>query len=121
MIRAGLFAMLVGLCPGALVAQQSTSQAPGAVLRALNKLSGVVTDIEIKSGQTQRFERLTITLSECRYPAGNRSGDAYAGLEITDINGDGPVFRGWMIASAPALSALDHAQYDVWVMRCITS
>ncbi|MEO0381372.1 MAG: DUF2155 domain-containing protein, partial [Pseudomonadota bacterium] len=27
----------------------------------------------------------------------------------------------WMIASAPALSAMEHARYDVWVMRCTTS
>jgi len=25
-----------------------------------------------------------------------------------------------MIASSPALNALDHPRYDVWVMRCTT-
>jgi len=33
---------------------------------------------------------------------------------------DKPVFKGWMIASSPALNALDHPRYDVWVLRCIT-
>jgi hypothetical protein len=26
-----------------------------------------------------------------------------------------------MVASSPALSALDHPRYDVWVMRCSSS
>jgi hypothetical protein len=30
------------------------------------------------------------------------------------------VFSGWMIADSPALSALDHARYDVWILRCLT-
>ncbi|MEC8294787.1 MAG: DUF2155 domain-containing protein, partial [Pseudomonadota bacterium] len=30
------------------------------------------------------------------------------------------MFRGWMMASAPALNALDHARYDVWPLRCNT-
>ena len=30
-------------------------------------------------------------------------------------------FSGWMIASTPALSAMDHSRYDIWVMRCATS
>lgn len=113
-------AVLAGAsAPG--LAQQKTSLAPGAELRALNKLTGQTIEIEMKSGDTRRFERLTITLKECRFPAGNRSGDAYAGLEIRDTGVSDPVFEGWMIASAPALSAMDHPQYDVWVMRCITS
>jgi hypothetical protein len=29
-----------------------------------------------------------------------------------------PVFQGWLIGSAPALHALDHPRYDVWVLRC---
>ena len=29
-----------------------------------------------------------------------------------------PVFSGWMFASSPALSALEHAVYDVWVLDC---
>ncbi|MGB0439332.1 MAG: DUF2155 domain-containing protein [Paracoccaceae bacterium] len=32
-----------------------------------------------------------------------------------------PVFEGWIIASSPALNAMDHARYDVWVLRCNTA
>ncbi|MEP1588420.1 MAG: DUF2155 domain-containing protein [Tateyamaria sp.] len=109
-----------GMCSAA-VAQQQTNSASGAVLRGLDKFSGRVVDIELPAGSTVRFERLNITLTECRYPAGNPSGNAYAGLQISEIGRTGAVFSGWMIASAPALSAMEHARYDVWVMRCTTS
>ena len=28
------------------------------------------------------------------------------------------VFSGWMYASSPGLSALEHPVYDIWVIRC---
>ena len=100
-------------------AQQVTSAA-GGVLRALDKTSGQTTDIELSSGSMKRLGSLEIVLSDCRYPAGNPSGNAYAALEISERGKEGLVFSGWMIASAPALSAMEHPRYDVWVIRCIT-
>ncbi|MEO0937143.1 MAG: DUF2155 domain-containing protein [Pseudomonadota bacterium] len=100
---------------------QEVTVASGAVLRALDKFSGDVVDIRMDTGRVAEFGRLSIALRECRYPAGNLAGDAYAALEIYEQGRDGPLFSGWMIASAPALSAMDHARYDVWVMRCTTS
>jgi len=60
-------------------------------------------------------------MADCRYPAGNPSGNAYAALEVSEAGKAGTLFSGWMIASAPALSALEHSRYDVWVIRCTTS
>lgn len=119
MIRAALVGLAMVLAgPGAA---QQTEQAPGGVLRVLDKLTGTTRDVEMRAGTVARFGRLNISMRECRYPAGNRAGDAYAGLEIHETGNDEPMFNGWMIASAPALSALDHPQYDVWVIRCITT
>ena len=39
-------------------------------------------------------------------------------LKIEDPVLEAPAFHGWMIASSPALSALEHSRYDVWVIRC---
>lgn len=118
-LRAALALWLVASSP--LAAQQQAADAPGAVLRGLDKVTGIVYDIEIGTGSTAQFDKLNITLNACRYPAGNPSGDAYAALEITEAGGTKSLFSGWMIASAPALSAMDHARYDIWVMRCTTS
>ena len=99
-------------------AQVQTGQGNGAVLRALDKLSGKVVDISMQAGSAARFEELEIVLTECRYPDGNPSGDAYAGLHIKHSKKDGVIFSGWMIASSPALNAMEHPRYDIWVMRC---
>lgn len=113
-------ALSLGLLASAASAQQVT-EAGGAVLRGLDKISGEVYDIEMKSGQTVVLEQLRITLNSCRFPVGNPSGDAFAALDVLDTVRSSNVFSGWMVASAPALSAMDHARYDIWVMRCTTS
>ena len=49
------------------------------------------------------------------------TGDAYAFLQIRDVREPAPRFSGGMFASSPALSALDHPRYDVWVVSCSNS
>lgn len=120
MIRSLLLAAtLLGTTPA--VAQDAVSQGTGAILRGLDKLSGHVTDIDIANGGVVEFARLRIDMSECRYPEGNPAGDAFAFLTIWEPGDSAPIFSGWMIASSPALNALDHSRYDVWVLRCKTS
>lgn len=113
-------ALVLCLMAGAATAQQA-ERATGAVLRALDKFKGQVTDIELRTGSSDSFGSLEILLGECRYPAGNPAGDAWAEIEITERGKAGSVFSGWMFASSPALSAMDHPRYDVWVLRCTTS
>ncbi len=93
-------------------------QAPGAKLRMLDKLTGQVTDLDLGNGKSQEFGRLTVQLDDCRYNPENPAAEAYAHLTVLDANATDPVFNGWMTASSPALSALDHPRYDVWVLRC---
>lgn len=102
-----------------IAAQQATT-ASGGTLRVLDKITGRTQDLDFVNGQTQLVGLLAITMTQCRYPSGNRSGDAFALLTIVYSNAADPVFLGWMIASAPALNALDHPRYDVWALRCST-
>ncbi len=97
---------------------QGAADAPGARLRLLDKLTGQVTDLTLENGQAQTVGKLTIQVDDCRYPADNPTADASAHLTIRDASQAEPMFKGWMVASSPALSALDHPRYDVWVMRC---
>ncbi|SFP72434.1 DUF2155 domain-containing protein [Tranquillimonas alkanivorans] len=99
-------------------APERVESAGGAVLRGLDKLSGEVRDMELSVRESAMIGRLQVTLADCRYPADNPSGDAYAYLVIRENGSDEPVFMGWMFASSPALNALEHPRYDVWVMRC---
>lgn len=98
-----------------------TREAQEAILRGLDKVSGAVTDLDLKVGQETRLGTLTVELDECRVPAGNPTGDAFAHLTIRADGMKDAAFDGWMIASSPALSALDHPRYDVWVIRCKAS
>jgi len=90
----------------------------GALLRGLDRITGMVENFSMQVGETLEFERLEITLEACRYPVGDINADAYALLKIRDIRNTDPSFYGWMFASSPALSALDHPRYDVWVLSC---
>jgi hypothetical protein len=102
----------------ALPANAQVSPGSGALLRGLDKIDGRVADIRVAVGDTVEFGRIEITLGECRYPTRNPAGDAYAWLTIEQ--GGERLFGGWMIASSPALNALDHPRYDVWVIGCAT-
>ncbi|MCY1125683.1 DUF2155 domain-containing protein [Frigidibacter sp. RF13] len=100
-----------------------TTDAPGALLRALDKVSGQTVDLTLKDGESGTVGAatnapLTVTLTECRYPKDNPAADAFANLDVIDAGGTA-LFGGWMVASSPALSALDHPRYDVWVLSCI--
>jgi hypothetical protein len=95
--------------------------AAGAVLRGLDKVNGQVVDMELAVGEAARMGRLTVTLEECRYPVDNPAGDAFALVRVDAEGLEAPAFEGWMIASSPALSALEHPRYDVWVIRCRSS
>lgn len=90
----------------------------GGTVRWLDKVTGATTDLTLSRGQALTQGFLTIQLDDCRVPAADPSSDAFAHLTIRDTRVDTPVFSGWMIASSPALSALDHPRYDVWVLSC---
>ena len=99
-------------------AQEQTNTADGALLRGLDKVSGEVVDFGIKSGEIYSLWKLEVKLLECRYPASNPVGDAFAHLTISQDKSENDLFRGWMIASSPAINPLEHARYDLWVLRC---
>ncbi len=98
-----------------------SDEADIAVLKGLDRLNDTVKEFQISVGETIRFERLEISLEQCRYPQGDIDRDAFALLTIRDVREMEPRFHGWMFASSPALSALDHHRYDVWVLSCQSS
>lgn len=97
--------------------------APGAVLRQLDKLTGTTRTFEMEAGSEVLSDRLRIALTSCRAPRGGSSGGHIAFLRIWDTkNADAaPVFSGWMFNDSPALSAMDHQRYDLWVIACTTA
>ena len=97
---------------------------PVVVLAALDKITTQLSTIEIRRDQTVRFGTLEITLRYCRTNPPEEMPESVAFLEITDVghnNQNKKVFAGWMFASSPALSPLEHPVYDVWVKECKTA
>jgi len=121
-----LFAVLALVAGSHAVAQDdaprgAVQSGQGAVLRGLDKVNGDIVDVELFSGGGRSILGLEVELADCRYPANNPTGDAFAFLTIHTPGAQSILFQGWMIATSPALNALDHSRYDIWVLRCITS
>ena len=95
----------------------------GVRMRQLDKMTGRTQTFEIAAGTEEMADRLRVRLEACRSPDDNAQHGTMAFVQIWDTKraGDTPVFSGWMFAESPALSALDHPRYDVWVISCTTS
>lgn len=97
---------------------QQMESAPGGTLRLLDKVTGSVYDLSLLRGQTVVQGRIIVRLDDCRFPVDNPAADAQVHLTVLEDGKPAPVFSGWMLASSPALSAMDHPRYDVWALSC---
>ncbi len=94
---------------------------PVAVLQGLDKITARVTTFAVDVGDSSRIGTLQVTVRACSKRPPTETPESAAFLEISDYRpGEAPVFLfgGWMFASSPALSALEHPVYDVWVIEC---
>lgn len=89
-----------------------------AFLRGLDTITGATQDIVIPVNEEAKFGRLTVSVRSCRYLPENPSLYSYAFVTVHESNNPQPLFSAWMIASAPALSAIEHPRYDIWLIRC---
>ncbi|WP_025898909.1 DUF2155 domain-containing protein [Sneathiella glossodoripedis] len=92
-----------------------------AVLRALDKVTARTEDLTIEVGETVRYGTLDITVRKCLKRPPEETPETATFLEIEENRVDEEkqsLFMGWMFASSPALNALEHPVYDVWVIDC---
>jgi hypothetical protein len=96
-----------------------------AVLQGLDKVTARVSRIEVPvGGGTVTFGALEISADACYKRPPEETPESAAFLRIAEHRGgETPetIFSGWMFASSPALSALENAVYDVWVIDCISA
>ena len=98
------------------------------VLRALDKVTATTEDYTVIVGENLHYGSLDIKVQHCEKRPPEETPETFAFLQILDARLDGTggeseaanLFSGWMFASSPALSALDHPVYDIWVLDCIT-
>jgi hypothetical protein len=94
---------------------------PAAVLQGLDKITARVSNLAIGVDDTGEYGTLRIRVRACRKRPPTETPESAAFLEISDQKpGEPPValFSGWMFASSPALNALEHPVYDIWVLDC---
>ena len=91
------------------------------ILRALDKVTARTQTFEVRTGQQFNFGALTIAVRTCRARSELEPRDAAAFLQIVEQKPGEPMtprFSGWMFASSPSLSAMEHPVYDIWVVGC---
>ena len=132
--------IIAAICLGvAGTAEARWNEETEATLRALDKITGRSTDIEVNVGGAVVFGSLKVELKACfqRPPDMPPESAAFLSVhstqavqvesmeeavsssEVETVSDDNPLlFSGWMFASSPGLSALEHPVYDIWVIRC---
>ena len=98
--------------------------APVAQLQGLDKITARISTFEVPVGQVARFGTLEIRVDACYRTPPEELPESATFLDIADIREDGntprkDLFSGWMFASSPGLSALQHPVYDVWLKECL--
>jgi len=102
------------------------------ILRTLDKVTAITKDFDVKIGESLKFGTLTVDTKHCEIKPPEFIPETFAFLQIFEPPQLRPkereklatepepikLFSGWMLASKPAISALDHAVYDVWVIGC---
>lgn len=115
-----LSSLMLPLVPATAVAAESLD-GDIVVLRALDKVTARTKDLFVPIDETIRFGNLTIRPRKCLKKPPEEPPETSTFLEIEEVNeGEEPVrlFSGWMFASSPAINALEHPVYDVWVIDC---
>jgi hypothetical protein len=94
---------------------------PLAQMQGLDKITARVSQFNAPVGQTVRFGTLSVSVRDCRRSPPEERPENAAFVEIYESRpGEAKerLFSGWMFSSSPALSALEHAVYDVNLLAC---
>ena len=96
-----------------------------AKLQSIDKVTARTLTFEVNVGATVKFGSLYIKLQACRKAPDIEEPESAAFMQIWEVSDEDTdrekanwVYSGWMFASSPGLSAMDHPIYDVWVLEC---
>ena len=102
--------------------KKSNSQVITVEIKALDKITAIISTLNIKIGEEKNFGSLKIKPLKCKTSDIEQTPDTIAYLQVIDEsvknNDQVYVFNGWTFASSPSLRPLDHAIYDLWLVGC---
>lgn len=119
-MRALLTAALVLLWSG-MAGAATYIDKNAAELQGLDKITARTWSFAAPVGTPVRFGTLEITVWACKKRPPEEPPESAAFMTIVDHRPDQQpvqIFRGWMFASQPALSPLEHPVYDIVVLDC---
>lgn len=93
-----------------------------ARMQAMDKITGRVNEIDIPINSEVKFGSFSIVVRRCVSSSPEETPENIAFVDIADTyNTQTPtnIFKGWMLSSSPALNAVEHPIYDVWLLKCI--
>jgi hypothetical protein len=94
---------------------------PIAVFNGLDKITGRIISFEVAINETVQFGALQITPRVCytRPPTETQRTSVFLEVDQVSLKGGSErLFTGWMFADSPALNAIDHPVYDIWLVDC---
>lgn len=100
---------------------------PVAEFTGLDKITGRIISFDVYIDETVQFGSLQVTPRVCYTRTPDEAAQTSTFVEINEVVNIGggrdlkPIFLGWMFAESPALNAVEHPVYDVWLKRCKTS
>jgi len=96
---------------------------PSIRLRSLDKITARTLTFDAQVGSIVKFGDIYIKVQSCKKPPPVEKNEAASFLQIWQMDKAKKesrwIFSGWMFASSPALSGMDHSVYDVWVIDCL--
>jgi len=113
--------VLSGMLVAAVPAAADTIANPVAAFSGLDKITGRITNFDVYVDETVQFGALQITPRVCytRPPTETQRTSVFVEIDQVSLRGTvSRIFTGWMFADSPALHAVDHAVYDVWLLEC---
>src|SRR4029077_3043654 len=116
LLSLAMFAVAMSSATGA-----ETISEPVALLQGLDKITARVSKFEAPVGAPVRFGTLSIRVRDCEKNPPEEAPESAAFVEIDEMRrgeANTRLFSGWMFTSSPALSALEHAVYDVNLLDC---
>ncbi|MCF4099849.1 DUF2155 domain-containing protein [Maritalea sp. P4.10X] len=94
---------------------------PVVALAGLDKVTGRIITFDVYIDETVQFGALQITPRACYSRPPNETQRTSVFLEVDQVSLKQSVtriFTGWMFADSPALNAVDHSVYDIWLVDC---
>ncbi len=116
-VLAGIAGCFIATVP----AQAARIENAVAVFSGLDKITGRITEFDVYINETVQFGALQVTPRVCYSRDDSEAQHVDAFVQVDEITLDRrirKIFSGWMFADSPALNAIEHPIYDVWLKDC---